>query len=159
VEVPLAGDGFLVVEVSGEQNLFPVLYPSEQVPIRFEDALDAVGGSIGLGADPDSLFPVLVKPARPLAFTNPIWIAADGDGVVTPSLLLPSASEQLVSSGAAPGPPGANQAQLGPLPLPSLREASPAARAKLRRMPRWLWPTSDPRDVRRLFWHQWREAH
>jgi hypothetical protein len=140
VELDVPRDGFVVVEVSGAQNLFPSLLPDEQPPVRFEDALNAIGGSIGLGSNPDALFPELIKPARPLAITNPIWLDADGDGQITPSIVL--------------GPSTSGPADRGP-PMRPPRVVD----AQVERLATWLRPTDNVADVRRLLLHQARHDH
>lgn len=168
IAVPISGDGFLVVEAEGDQNLFPSLYPNEIPPLLLDEAITAVGGSIGLGRSPDALYPELIAPVRPRAVTNPIFVDADGDGEVTPTFSLPEAR---MTSSSAPRQLAGHEREGEPLrsvydgaqderaPLPSLEHVSPLMRAQLERMPRWLWPTNDPRDIRRLFWHAWRDAH
>ena len=38
-DVPVAADGFLVLEVSGTQSMFPVIYPNEVPPLEFSDVV------------------------------------------------------------------------------------------------------------------------
>jgi hypothetical protein len=136
IEIDVWRDGFAVVEVSGDQNLFPTLLPDEEPPVRFEDALNAIGGSIGLGSNPNALFPEVVKPARPLAITNPIWLDADGDGEIAPSISM---------AARAPRTPAARRPR-----VTDLQRA---------RLPVWLRPSAHQADVRRLLLHQLRHTH
>jgi hypothetical protein len=162
-DVDAGSDGFLVVEatVEGDQkafdeaSLFPSVYPNEVPPLQFTDVIGSIGASFGLGADADALKPQLTFVTTPYALTNPIWIDADGDGEVTPSRELPD--PLAVVHADAPRLPSL----MKEVEIPWVETADEAAKAEwmklplrkriaLARLPRWLWPSDDPRDVRRV---------
>ncbi len=72
-------DTWFVIEVHGENNLYPVIQPAEVPTIPFEDALGELGDAIELSAVPDALGPHEVTDIHPFAFTNPIWVIDDRD--------------------------------------------------------------------------------
>jgi hypothetical protein len=164
-DVQTARDGFLVVECEGDDSMFPTLYPNEIPPLQFTDVLGSLGDSFGFGANPDALKPSLQSVTTPYALTNPIWIDADGDGEVTPAEELPdpqasTAARRTVPAAPAYGRPPVWRTQGAYVPteaevrLELEREAflqlPLRKREALARLPRWLWPTDDQRDVRRV---------
>ncbi len=174
VEVPpFTSDGFLVVEVlstAQSASLFPSVYPNEVAPVQFTDVLGALGSSLGLASVEGALEPELIFVTTPYALTNPIWVDFDGDGAVTPSRSIPNVDEQ-----------GAQQPQtvretptVSPrvlVTVPTETEANQAAaraawdalpikrKLALKRLPQWLWPSNDPRDIRRVLVQFVRHAH
>jgi hypothetical protein len=84
-------DAWVVAEVFGDDNMFPVLSPTEFPPLD----LSAVIASLGVGLDLSELplaaklRPPLVHTQFPYAITNPIWIDVDGDGWTPPRPPLP----------------------------------------------------------------------
>jgi hypothetical protein len=157
VELDAVEDGFFLVEVKGDASMFPVVYPNEIPPLQFTDVIGALGSSFGsLGGSAGALKPALLFPTTPYALTNPMWIDADGDGKITPRSVLPTAASTYVARERPRAHPGlmkevaipwveteAEAAQTAWLELP-LRK-----RVSLSRLPRWLWPTDKPSDVRR----------
>ena len=162
-------DGFVVVEVSGTESMFPTVYPNEVPPLQFTDVVNAIGGSFGLGSA-GGLEPALVFQTTPYALTNPVWIDFDGDGEVAPARELPVPGERRShrSDVAGPGP-----AEVAPPPSivpdedalrsPMLRyydELPPRKRRWLEaHLPMWMWPTDHPKDVRRVLVQFMPHAH
>lgn len=155
VTIDAASDGFVLVEVSGAESLFPVVYPNEIPPLQFTDVIGSLGASFGLGADEDALAPELLFVTSPYALTNPVWIDGDGDGVVTPARDLPVPGAARVA-GKTPRIAGLMK-QVDVPWVPTRDEAAREEwqkvplrkRLALKKLPRWLWPSDDPRDVRR----------
>lgn len=80
----VAKDTWFVLEVEGDQNMFPVLTPQDIPPFNFDAVIGSLAGAFGFGTSAAGLEPSLVFPLTPFAFTNPIWVVADGDGEFTP---------------------------------------------------------------------------
>jgi hypothetical protein len=76
-------DTWFVVEVEGDRSMFPVLPPSEIPPFNISEAVGSLAGPFGFGTTAN-LTPSLTFAVTPFAFTNPIWVVADGDGKFTP---------------------------------------------------------------------------
>ncbi len=91
VPVTLTQDAWVVAEVTGSQNMFPVLTPTEFPPL---DATIIIG-ALSVGLDLSSLpLTAKLKPLRthfstPYAITNPIWLDTDGNGWTPPKQPLP----------------------------------------------------------------------
>lgn len=83
-DLSLSRDTWLVVEVEGDQSMFPLLAPNEVPPFDIQSAIGSLAGPFGFGAGPEGLEPDLTFPIRPFAFTNPVWVITDGDGTFTP---------------------------------------------------------------------------
>ena len=84
--VDLAGrDTWLVLEVEGDNNLFPVVAPQEEEHPNFDAIIGSLVGAFGLAPSIPGLEPDYTFAITPFAFTNPIWIVADGDGEFTPA--------------------------------------------------------------------------
>ncbi len=156
VDINAASDGFVVVEVTGDNNMFPMVFPNEIPPLQFTDVINAIGGSFGLGGGPGSLRPQLTYQVTPFAMTNPIWIDADGDGEISPRRPLVEPSE-LASTVATPV-----QDAIAPIDL----EAPATKLRRLRRtddikarFPTWLHPTRDIHDIRRVLFQFAPHAH
>ncbi len=73
-------DTWFVLEVEGDNNLFPVYPPSEVPRIPFDEIINQIAGSFGFGGDIEGLEPNQTFAVRPFAFTNPIWVVRDGEG-------------------------------------------------------------------------------
>jgi hypothetical protein len=85
-------DAWVVAEVSGKTNMFPVLSPTEFPPL---DATVIIN-SLAVGIDGLKNLPLAspLKPVRqhystPYAITGPIWIDVDGNGWTPPKSPLP----------------------------------------------------------------------
>lgn len=164
LELPIVveGDAFVVVEVSSiraSASLFPSVYPNEIPPLQFTDVIGSLGSSFGLDSLEGALQPKVTFVTTPYALTNPIFIDGDGDGVVNPGATIPG------REGVASTAPLQDKPRLGltrpvvtvPTEEEALHQAALEAwnaipvrkRIALSRLPRWLWPSNDPRDVRR----------
>lgn len=158
VELDVVQDGFFLVEVVGDGSLFPVVYPNEIPPLQFTDVIGALGDSFGaFGASDEALKPELLFPTTPYALTNPVWIDADGDGAITPRSALP---DPAASTFVLRDRPRAHPGLMKEVNLPWVETEAEAARSAwlelplrkrvaLSRLPRWLWPSDKPSDVRR----------
>ena len=168
VTVPLSvvADGFVIVEAYGSESLFPSVYPNEVAPLQFTDVLAAFGSAFGGGSVPGELKPTLTFQTTPFAITNPIWLDVDGDGEIAPALPLPEPGApapqgvRLVEAPFVPGPmetvhvPGATDEEVRRfLAMPRRHQLA------LARLPRWLWPTGRPADVRRILMQFMPHAH
>ena len=83
-ELNLERDTWLVAEIEGSESMFPLLAPSEIPPFDFQSAIGTLAEPFGLLPPAEGLQPALTFPSTPFAFTNPIWVVTDGDGVFTP---------------------------------------------------------------------------
>ena len=84
LEMSVTKDTWFVLEVEGDQNMFPALLPSEIPPFDLNAAIGSLAGPFGFGSVTEGLAPALIGPQTPFAFTNPIWVVSDGDGQFTP---------------------------------------------------------------------------
>jgi hypothetical protein len=180
VEIDTPADTFLVVEAVGTDGLFPSIFNNEVPPLQFTDVLGSIGGSFGFGGDvPNALKPALTSVTTPYALTNPIYVDADADGEWTPPRVLPTPGEDLIALNAARRAERRAQLSLrqndGPLRLRPWVATEAEARAEearamwqrlplrkritLSRLPPWLWPSNDQRDIRRVLMQFVRHAH
>jgi hypothetical protein len=89
-----AKDSWVVAEVTGTDNMFPVLTPTEFPPLDATIIINALTQGLN-GLDLASLpianpiKPVRVHTSTPYAITNPIWIDVDGNGWTPPGPPLP----------------------------------------------------------------------
>ncbi len=154
VDVDAPRDGFLLVEVTGRESMFPSVFPNEVPPLQFTDVIGSLGSSFGLGGNADALKPALTFVTTPYALTNPVYLDADGDGEVTPTRTLDAnarvTQEQPTVSLVRPVAWVATEAEAA-AEVRAAWEAIPLRkRIALSRLPRWLWPSNDPRDIRRV---------
>ncbi len=77
-------DSWYIVRVTGDESLFPIVSPSEIPPFDLNAAIGGLAEPFGFGAPPAGLPPELTFPLKAYAFTNPIWVVADGDGSFDP---------------------------------------------------------------------------
>lgn len=77
-------DTWFVIEVESDKSMFPVIEPQDIPPFNFDDVIGGLAGAFGFGAGVEGLMPSFVFPLTGFAFTNPIWVVADGDGEFTP---------------------------------------------------------------------------
>jgi hypothetical protein len=87
-------DSWVVAEVTGTQNMFPVLTPTEFPPLDATiiiNALFAGVNGLDLSGLPSAnpIKPLRVHISTPYAITNPIWIDVDGNGWNPPKTPLP----------------------------------------------------------------------
>ncbi|MFW6057616.1 MAG: hypothetical protein ACOC9W_02060 [Persicimonas sp.] len=77
VSVDIDKDTWFVLEVEGDNNLFPVYTPQEIPQVSFDAAIGSIAGSFGFGGSVEGLSPTEVFPLTPFAFTNPIFVVYD----------------------------------------------------------------------------------
>jgi len=80
---PVSADTWFVLEVEGDKNLFPVIAPQDVPPFNFDAVIGSLAGAFGFGGGVEGLDPQFTFAVTPFAFTNPIWVIADGDGTFT----------------------------------------------------------------------------
>jgi hypothetical protein len=169
ITLDVATDTFIVAEVLSTDpatSLFPSIYPNEVPPLQFTDVIGSLGSSLGLATLEGALQPALTFVTTPYALTNPIYVDADGDGTVSPSATIPALDAQTV------GRPRPTLALSRPVvTVPTEEEAAQEAaqeawasvpmrkKITLSHLPRWLWPSDDPRDIRRVLVQFVRHAH
>lgn len=170
IDVTVPNDGFIVVEVSGDGSLFPTVFPNEIPQLQFSNVVGAIGGSFGLG-DSSELIPVDTFTTHAYALTNPIWVDADRDGSVRPSLQIAQLAAQTknVEERAghemlrtSPSPHLATANPTGDEPQQGMLPPSRSFRKiqKLRRtLPAWMWPSDHPKDIRRVWAQFLQHAH
>ena len=91
VHLNLTKDSWVVAEVSGVDNLFPVSTPVELPPLDATVIIKALSAGLDLSSLPvtSKLKPEQIHTSTPYAITNPIWIDIDGNGWNAPKQLLP----------------------------------------------------------------------
>lgn len=79
-------DSWVVAEVIGDDNMFPVLTATEFPPLDATVIITALSAGLDLSSLPlaAKLKPERVHYQRPYAITNPIWIDVDGNGWTPP---------------------------------------------------------------------------
>lgn len=83
-QVPVDEDTWFVLEVESDQSMFPIASPQAIPPFNFSDVIGSLAGAFGFGAGVPGLSPDFTFPITGFAFTNPIWVIADGDNEFTP---------------------------------------------------------------------------
>lgn len=151
-------DTWFVVEVESDTSMFPIIEPQDIPPFNFADVIGSLAGAFGFGAGVEGLEPEFVFPLTGFAFTNPIWVVADGDGEFTP----PSPPVFRCMDGVY-GPANAD-----PNSLVSLEEIQRVTEGRLRAssLPEGVHepasplqrPTGENRDLRLIF-EAWGHAH
>lgn len=97
----LERDAWVVVEIIGDDSMFPVITPNELPAIQVSDALGSIGGAFGFDLNPfGNLSPSQVTLSTPYAFSNPIFIDVDGNGAYDAPM---STMQALTASKAHPG--------------------------------------------------------
>jgi len=91
VDVSPAADAWVVAEVTGSSNMFPVVSPTEFPPLDATVIIQALSVGIDLSSLPltAKLKPLRIHPSTPYAITNPIWIDVGGNGWTPPKAPLP----------------------------------------------------------------------
>ncbi|MCX5747587.1 MAG: CehA/McbA family metallohydrolase [Proteobacteria bacterium] len=91
VHLALPADAWIVAEVYGSGNMFPVLTPTEFPPLDATVIIKALSAGLDLSSLPiaASLKPKFTHYSRPYAITNPIWFDTDGNGFTPPRPPLP----------------------------------------------------------------------
>jgi hypothetical protein len=96
ITVTPATDSWVVAEVTGTQNMFPVVSPVEFPPLDATIIINALSAGIDLSSLPiaSNLKPQRIHTAMPYAITNPFWIDRDGDGWTPPKPPLPQGAQR-----------------------------------------------------------------
>jgi hypothetical protein len=94
ISINPAQDAWVVAEVTGTSNMFPVLSPTEFPPLDATILINALLVGLGPGALSQLPLTSTLKPVRthfskPYAITNPIFIDVDGNGWTAPKPPLP----------------------------------------------------------------------
>jgi len=91
VHLNLVADSWVVAEVTGSGNLFPVVSAIEFPPLDATVIIKALAVGLDLSSLPltSKLAPSHVHITTPYAITNPIWIDVDGNGWTPPKPPLP----------------------------------------------------------------------
>jgi hypothetical protein len=91
VTVSPTTDSWVVAEVTGTQNMFPVFSPVEFPPLDATVIIGALSAGLDLSSLPiaSALKPDRLHTTTPYAITNPIWIDQAGDGWMPPKAPLP----------------------------------------------------------------------
>jgi hypothetical protein len=76
---------FLVIEVSGDREMWPVFTPHEFPSLQISDAVGVIGGAFGYGRKFGKYYPRQDQLVTPFAFSNPIWV----DRTVKQNLVAP----------------------------------------------------------------------
>jgi hypothetical protein len=86
IQVPLTQDAWVVAEVTGTHNMFPVLSPTEFPPLDATIVIGALSKGLDLSTLPltAKIAPIRTHFSTPYAITNPIWIDVDGNGWTPP---------------------------------------------------------------------------
>lgn len=162
VPLTVASDGFVIVEAYGSESLFPSVYPNEIAPLQFTDVLAAFGSAFGGGSVPGELMPTLTFQTTPFAISNPIWLDANGDGEIEPSLTLPVPGEA-ARTAMVPvevfTPGGMDAVHVDAEAIARFQALPRRHQLTLARLPRWLWPTGRPADARRILFQFMPHAH
>ena len=147
-DVPVTKDTWFVLEVESSKNMFPIHSPQDIPPFNFSDVIGSLAGAFGFGAGVPGLDQTFVFPMTAFAFTNPIWVVADGDGEFTPPSppVYECVAGQYVERGAAnallsPDAFELDARRLNAVKIPNLRHRhNPLAR-----------PKGENRDLRIIF--------
>jgi hypothetical protein len=86
---------FIVVEVEGDEPMWPV-YPGYEFPsIQLSDAIGVFGASFGFGDKYGKYQPAQEQFTTPFAFTNPIWVnRVQRQPLTTTKFVLPVSNDQ-----------------------------------------------------------------
>ena len=91
VHLNLTKDSWIVAEVEGTTNMFPVSTPVELPPLDATVIIKALSAGLDLSSLPVTakLKPNQIHTSTPYAITNPIWVDIDGNGWTPPKAALP----------------------------------------------------------------------
>ncbi len=82
VPMPAGRDSWIIVEARGDRSMWPVVTPLEVPSIQLKDAVGTLAGAFNIELDPfENLRPDRVMVIKPYAFTNPIFVDVDGNGL------------------------------------------------------------------------------
>jgi hypothetical protein len=83
-EYAFTEDTWLVVEVKGSQNMFPLVKPKEEPPTNLSQALGGIASGLNLnlnsGGGDGTTAPDYIQAVTPYAITNPIWLDINASG-------------------------------------------------------------------------------
>ncbi len=104
ITVSPSRDAWVVAEVTGKANMFPVLSATEFPPLDATVIIQALSVGLDLSTLPiaSSLKPERVHASTPYAITNPIWIDVDGNGWTPPKAPLKRKPSKPQRTGALP---------------------------------------------------------
>jgi hypothetical protein len=86
---------FVVVEVSGDDTMWPVFTPYEISELLISDAVYVIGGAFGYNNKWGKYRPAQINPVHPFAFTNAIWVSYTSQQPLTaPKKILPVGSSE-----------------------------------------------------------------
>lgn len=78
-DVALPRDSWMLVEVTGDESLFPVVRAIDIPPVLLNEAFASIAGPLGLGGSAlGDLEPSRTAFFSAMALTNPIWVNVDG---------------------------------------------------------------------------------
>src|SRR5262249_45897699 len=80
VPVPIGKDAWVAAKAEGDASMWPVVTPLEVPPLLVADAINAIGGALGVQSPLGNLVPTQRTIVKPFALTNPVLIDGDGDG-------------------------------------------------------------------------------
>ncbi|MGM0554924.1 MAG: hypothetical protein ACQEVA_00945 [Myxococcota bacterium] len=157
VRADIDKDTWFVLEVEGDNNLFPVYTPQEIPQVAFDAAIGSIAGSFGFGGTVEGLSPTETFALTPFAFTNPIFVVYDQgddtDGQFTPPSPPPAsctsgAGTNALMDAAALGPRKKRRLDAVRMPV----EVKPHHPEELER------PAGEQHDLRILF-ENWGHSH
>jgi hypothetical protein len=86
---------FIVVEVAGDNTMWPVFTPYEIPELLISDAVYVIGGSFGYTNKWGKYRPSQTNPIHPFGFTNAIWVSYMSEAKLTaPKRILPVGASQ-----------------------------------------------------------------
>jgi hypothetical protein len=86
---------FIVVEVSGDDTMWPVFTPYELSELLISDAVYVIGGSFGYTNKWGKYRPSQTNPTHPFGFTNAIWVSyTSQQPLMAPKRILPVGASQ-----------------------------------------------------------------
>jgi hypothetical protein len=86
---------FIVIEVSGDDTMWPVFTPYEISELLISDAVYVIGGAFGYNNKWGKYRPPQINPVHPFAFTNAIWVSYTSQQPLTaPKKILPVGASQ-----------------------------------------------------------------
>lgn len=84
-ELTFPKDGWFMVEILGDEGMFPMALPKEVPSIQVSDALGSIGSAFGFDFAPyGNLQPSQVHQVHPYAFSNPVFVDVDGNHAFDP---------------------------------------------------------------------------
>ncbi|MFU8803763.1 MAG: hypothetical protein ACNA8W_08150, partial [Bradymonadaceae bacterium] len=78
--IPIDGDTWFVLEVEGDESLWPIVRPEDIPRMSFDAAIGSLAGPFGFGGGVDGLAPPETFDVTPIAFTNAIWVIDGSNG-------------------------------------------------------------------------------